>query len=112
VGHALEVAAGEWDLRHGEAVAWGMVAEARLAVRLGLAPQEAASRLEGLLKRYSLGVELPPVDVARAQASIIHDKKIVNGALKLPLAPRIGECVIREDVPVETVVEVMQELLA
>jgi 3-dehydroquinate synthase len=112
VGHALEVAAGEWDLRHGEAVAWGMVAEARLAVRLGLAPEDVALRVEGLLKQYGLAVELPPVDVSRAQASIIHDKKIVNGTLKLPLAPRIGECVIREDVPVDAVVDVMQELLA
>ncbi len=112
VGHALEVAAGEWDLRHGEAVAWGMVAEARLAVRLGLAPEDVALRLERLLKQYGLAVELPPVDVSRAQASIIHDKKIVNGTLKLPLAPRIGECVIRDDVPVDAVVEVMQELLA
>ncbi|MGE5532623.1 MAG: 3-dehydroquinate synthase [Bacteroidota bacterium] len=112
VGHALEVAAGEWDLRHGEAVAWGMLAEARLAVRLGLAAEGMATSLERLLRSYALATELPPVDAARARSSIIHDKKIVNGTLRLPLVPRIGECVIRQDVPVETVVEVMQELLA
>jgi 3-dehydroquinate synthase len=111
VGHALEVAAGEWDLRHGEAVSWGMLAEARLAVRLGLAAENVATDLEHLLNRYGLATELPPVDAARAQASIVHDKKIVNGTLRLPLVPRIGECMIRQDVPVATVVEVMQELL-
>lgn len=111
VGHALEVAAGEWDLRHGEAVAFGMVAEARLAVKLGLAAAETATSLEALLNEYDLAVELPAVDLTRARESLRHDKKIVNGTLKLPLAPRIGECVIREDVPVDAVIEVLEELL-
>lgn len=110
IGHAIEVAAGEWELRHGEAVAWGMVAEACAAVKAGLADREVPAALRTLLEKYGLACQRPVLDPARARQAIWHDKKIVNGRLKLPLVPRIGECLIREDVPVAVLVETMEEV--
>lgn len=112
IGHALELAAGEWDLRHGEAVAWGMLAEARVAVRTGFAGAEVPEALQALVKAYHLAELKPAVDLARAREAILRDKKIVNGKLKLPLVPRIGEYVIRDDVPVEVLVEAMEEVVS
>lgn len=112
IGHALELAAGDWDLRHGEAVALGMVAEARVAAQLGLAEAEVAAALQALLEKYQLAGDKPRLDLARAREAILRDKKIVNGRLKLPLVPRLGEYVIREDVPVAALVEAMEEVVS
>lgn len=112
VGHALELAACEWELRHGEAVAWGMVAEARVAVKMRLADPEVPVALQALLQTYHLANEKPLLDFGRAREAILRDKKIVNGQLRLPLVPRIGEYVIRGDVPVAVLVEAMEEVLS
>src|SRR5438477_4468097 len=49
IGHALEAATGYARLTHGEAVSLGIVAEARLARRLGIAGAETVARQERML---------------------------------------------------------------
>ena len=51
IGHAIEAATGFEAWTHGEAVALGMAAEARLAHRLGIAGEETVARTETLLVR-------------------------------------------------------------
>lgn len=109
IGHALEAAAGEWALRHGEAVAYGMIAEARLAVRLGLADEAVALAQERLLHAYGLGQGHPPVDLQRAHEALLHDKKLRDGRITLPLIPQIGEFVLHQDVPLEALSQVLRE---
>src|SRR5204863_5715545 len=46
IGHAIEAASGYATYTHGEAVSLGMVAEARLAGRLGIANGDALARQE------------------------------------------------------------------
>ncbi|MCF7222505.1 3-dehydroquinate synthase [Marilutibacter chinensis] len=63
-GHAIETEQGYAGtsgdgLNHGEAVAVGMVLAARLSARLGLAPAADAQRLQALLQRFGLPVEIP-----------------------------------------------------
>ncbi|MEN6642332.1 MAG: 3-dehydroquinate synthase [Armatimonadia bacterium] len=111
VGHAVEVGAGEWDLRHGEALAWGMVAEARLAVRLGLSAPEVAQRQERLLQRLGLLQGPLSLDLARAKQSLLYDKKAVDGAVRLPLVPEIGRFVIQERAPMDELVKALEELV-
>ncbi|MGP0074303.1 MAG: 3-dehydroquinate synthase, partial [Bryobacteraceae bacterium] len=60
IGHAIEAVAGyEGPFQHGEAVAVGMVAEARLATRLGWIGTDAVDRLIRLLKRFGLPTSAP-----------------------------------------------------
>jgi len=103
VGHALERAAGEWDLRHGEAVALGMVGESRVAQWLGVSDADSAARQEQLIAQYGLPTSAEGLDDARAVAALHRDKKIVAGRLRLPLVPEIGRFEIVEDVPLELV---------
>jgi 3-dehydroquinate synthase len=100
VGHALEVAAGEWALRHGEAVAIGMVAEARLGEELGLTEPGTGERLARLLLRAGLPTGASGVDCTRAEEALLQDKKIAAGSLRLPYVPRIGEVALTQEVPV------------
>lgn len=58
IGHAVEKASG-YRLSHGEAVAIGCVAEARMAVRLGLAPTGWPEEFAARFAQAGLPVELP-----------------------------------------------------
>lgn len=91
VGHALELASG-FSLLHGEAVALGMVAEARLAERMGVAGEGVASHIEKALSALGLPVErprgLPSADLVRAMRV---DKKRAQGVVRFALPVKIGE---------------------
>jgi 3-dehydroquinate synthase len=98
VGHALEKAAGEWELRHGEAVALGIVAESRLAARIGISTLEMAERQEALMRAAGLPSAAERVDFPHAAAAMGLDKKIEYGRLKVSLVPTIGKAQTLEDV--------------
>lgn len=59
LGHALETA-GRYDLRHGEAVAIGLVFAARLAARLGRIPEERVAEHVAVVSAADLPTRLPP----------------------------------------------------
>jgi len=91
VGHAIEIVA-KFAGAHGEAVAIGMAAEARLAERLGLAERGTAERIERALQAYGLPLAVPgdasPDDLL---AAMQHDKKVRAGVIQFALPRRIGE---------------------
>ncbi len=90
VGHALEVVSG-YRLRHGEAVAIGMVVEARLAERLGLAHTGLAARLASALQGLGLPTEIPPgVSPQAIVEAIQYDKKKAAGVVRFALPLAIG----------------------
>ena len=107
VGHAVEKAAGVWDLRHGEAVAIGMAAEAWLAVRMGVCSEETAQRQVGLLKRVGLPVGAAKLDFELAKSALLQDKKIASGRLRIPLVPQIGKVRLLQDVDPAFLVEAL-----
>ena len=113
VGHAIETALGYRDWLHGEAVAVGLVAAARLAVRLGLSAPTDASRIEGLLQRLNLPTRMPPgLTPDRVLAAAGSDKKRRDGRLRWVLPAGLGRVVIRDDVPADQVLSILQELAA
>jgi 3-dehydroquinate synthase len=90
LGHALERLAGYQGIRHGEAVALGMVFAARVAEAVGLARPGLADGHVELLAALGLpvgGVRLDPDQVLAAMAT---DKKHRQG-LRLVLLRRPGE---------------------
>lgn len=79
LGHALETA-GSYDLRHGEAVAIGLVYAAELARRLGRISQERVAEHRKVVAGYDLPMTLPAgVDPEGLLALFARDKKAVGG---------------------------------
>ena len=103
IGHAIERAAASWGVLHGEAVAVGMVAEAKMAAELGLSGSAVADRLGALLSTLGLPIAAPRerIEVERAESALRSDKKIVGGRLALPVVSEIGRAELIRDVPVE-----------
>jgi shikimate kinase / 3-dehydroquinate synthase len=90
IGHALESGSG-YRLRHGEAVAVGMVAEARLSERLGIAKVGLAEEIAAALNNLGLPVAvLPGMDWETIAQGMRVDKKRLGGALRFALPERIG----------------------
>jgi 3-dehydroquinate synthase len=77
-------------LRHGEAVAIGMVLAARLAERLGRAESPLATRIAALLAAFGLPVEPPPFDPRRVLDIMAYDKKARRGQFRFVLPTRLG----------------------
>jgi 3-dehydroquinate synthase len=99
IGHALEAATRFDTWTHGEAVSLGIVAEARLAERLGLADAATSRRQEALLEAVGLPIRGARVDPEAVLAAIAHDKKARDGRVPFVLAPSIGAFRVVYDVP-------------
>lgn len=108
--HAIETATGYDALRHGEAVAIGMVLAARLSERLGLAPGADGERLRALLDRFALPTRLPAGLDARGLVDLMRlDKKAASGRLRLILWHGLGRADIVPDVAEAEVLATLRE---
>ena len=89
MGHAVEIVS-NFTIQHGEAVAIGTVEEARLAVRLGLAPADWPERVAAPFARVGLPTTLPEGCTFASLVPIMErDKKKKGGVVRfaLPCAP-------------------------
>jgi len=90
VGHAIEATA-QFATLHGEAVAIGMAYEARLAEALGIAEAGTANRVQRLLERYNLPLDLPESATVDALVAAMQlDKKARESAVRFALPQAIG----------------------
>jgi 3-dehydroquinate synthase len=97
LGHAIEKAS-QGELAHGEAVAVGMVAAARMSVALDLCSEDVLSRLEGLIARAGLPAKASGLDIDDVMDYMAHDKKFTSGSNVFILLTDIGQWVSREGV--------------
>jgi 3-dehydroquinate synthase len=90
IGHAIEHVSG-YALLHGECVAIGMVLEARIAERLGVAEPGTASRIADLVRRAGLPTDRPrDLSVDAIVDATRLDKKARGGRVEYALPSRIG----------------------
>ncbi len=108
-GHAFEVLS-DYQLRHGEAVAMGMVVAARLAVALGHCPPDVARRIGSLLGQMGLSDAIPDHDPATIWEAMMTDKKKRGSRLRFVLPLGIGQVRLFDDVPREAVIAVLTEI--
>jgi 3-dehydroquinate synthase len=108
VGHAIE-SVSELKVWHGEAVAIGMIAEARISNKLGRLDQKEVSRLKSLITRAGLPTEIPGLEVEKIIQAMKHDKKILQGKLRFALPKSIGDVFITDEVSLSLVEQVLAE---
>jgi len=110
LGHAVEAAAGYSDLLHGEAVAYGLRAAARIGVAVGMTPPERADRIERLLDALELARDPLPYVLDAVLGHLATDKKHHGGRLRWVLPTATG-VEIQADVPDDVVREAAGSLL-
>ena len=108
VGHGLEAAANYTGIKHGEAVALGMVAAMRLAKNMGEATADAADRLVRLVERLGLPVDLDAQLSDEALAYIAADKKRRGGEIRFVIPGLPGQTQIRS-IPISTLQSSLRE---
>lgn len=99
VGHALEAAGGYRRWTHGEAIAIGMVAAARLSVATGHLADAEEERIVRLIRASGLPTEARGVSRSAVLRALRYDKKFIRGRPRWVLAKRIGRVVVTEAVP-------------
>ena len=110
-GHSLEAITNYASYRHGEAVAIGMVAAARMAVQLDMLDEKESVRLEHHLATAGLPILFPAIDVREMLERFSKDKKALRGVVRFVLPERIGKVILRDDIPVELSRQVIEAMI-
>jgi 3-dehydroquinate synthase len=108
-GHAIETGEGYGTWLHGEAVAAGMVLAAELSVEANGLARKAADRLRDLIERAKLPVRAATLGADRYLELMGRDKKVKAGAIRFVLLAHLGRAVVRGDI---TVAQVRQLIAA
>ena len=108
-GHAIESYLGYGVWLHGEAVATGMVMAADLSYRMGWISQTDLERTKNIIQRAHLPVACPQIPLDEFLAYMAHDKKVLDGQLRLVLMKQLGRAIITREFDVE---QMKQAILA
>jgi 3-dehydroquinate synthase len=109
IGHALEAETGYRSLLHGEAVAWGMVAAARIAAGVGKLGERDFNRISQVTREVG---RLPKLNVRGTSIArrLQSDKKTRNGKVHFVLPTEIGKVEVVNDVPENVVLAAVEEI--
>ena len=97
VGHAIE-SVSDFKVRHGEAVAIGMLVAARISNKLGILDINEVKKLKSVIASAGLPTELPGLQQEGLIQAMKHDKKILEGKLRFVLPKSIGNVFITDEV--------------
>ncbi len=96
IGHAIETVSSH-EIVHGQAVAIGMVEEARFSLRLGLLDIQSLETLISLLESYGLPTSIPEdMKIQQLKEIMKHDKKIKHALLRIPILVELGQTEMKE----------------
>jgi 3-dehydroquinate synthase len=101
IGHGLEAISHYGKYLHGEAIAIGQVAAAKISAKLLGLPDPEAQRIENLFRSAGLPtkLKLSASQKAKLLAAMRLDKKVSAGEIKFVLAKRIGQVEYGQRVP-------------
>jgi 3-dehydroquinate synthase len=110
-GHAIEAVTRYRSYTHGEAIAIGMCAAARLSGRLKALPFAYVRRLEALFERWGLPVRARrPLSRQKVLAAMSRDKKVVAGRFRFVIPVRWGKVQVVKGVPMPVLNRVLSEV--
>ncbi len=109
VGHALEAYLGFGRLRHGEAVAYGMLSAGWISKKLGLLKDSDFALMSEAINKLPLP-KLPSMDMALLLPFIKMDKKNKRGILNYVVLKGLGNAVISTDVSEDLILKSLKYL--
>ena len=98
VGHSIEAVSRYRRFRHGEAVAYGMLAAADIAVARGVFPEADRAALAALISQLGPLPSVSDLSVKQIVEVTRRDKKVLKGCLHVVLPTTIGATMIAADV--------------
>jgi 3-dehydroquinate synthase len=108
--HAIEQVC-EHTIRHGEAVAMGLVAAANLSARLGHCSPSLQDRLEPVLTDAGLPTRIPAhIDLPGVYQAMRRDKKAASGRIRFVLFREIGDVFLTDAVTQAQVLETLADV--
>ncbi|ALH94994.1 3-dehydroquinate synthase [Acinetobacter equi] len=108
-GHAIESYLGYGEWLHGEAVATGMVMAADLSCKMGWISQNDLERTRKIIARAKLPIVCPQIPLDDFLGYMAHDKKVLNGQLRLILMKNIGQAVITKEFDIDLMKQAILE---
>jgi 3-dehydroquinate synthase len=109
LGHALETATHYRQFLHGEAVAWGMIAAAKIADEMRFSHNGTFARVRGASLAWG---PLPEINLtaSKAMSLIRSDKKTESGVVNFVLPKKIGKVEVIGRVPETAVASALAEI--
>lgn len=109
IGHALETATSYKHFLHGEAVAWGMIAAAKIASEMQFSTNGIFDRVRDASLAWGT---LPNVTLttAKGMSLIRSDKKTESGVVNFVLPKEIGKVEIVSNVPEQAINTALAEI--
>lgn len=104
-------------LKHGEAVGYGMQCASKIAEKADIISPAEADGIRFAVDRLSQSgkvAKLPPINDLKVQevvTAMAHDKKVSQGKLPLILPTKIGEVIVRDDIPPTIIRASVRELI-
>ena len=109
IGHALETHFGFDMLRHGEAVAYGMLAAGKLSIENSGLKSENYDYLKNTVQRLPLP-KLPDFNPEEILTIMQNDKKVKSGSLHFILLEDIGSAVVQNNINDQSIMNVLEAL--
>jgi len=110
VAHAIEKAGGYRLYGHGEAVALGMIAEAKISEKLGMLDRKEYERIVSLIQRMKLSGRMKALNTESIMQAQLYDKKFRGQINRFVLLKGIGSAVVRENIPHRIIRQALEEL--
>lgn len=111
-GHAIENGMGYGVWLHGEAVAAGIVLAAELSRRMKLISEPDVMRIRKIFELAGLPVVAPQMPVEKYLQLMTLDKKVEAGKMRFIVLNRIGDAVMRADIPFDILQETISACMA
>jgi len=102
LGHAIETVAGYGTFLHGEAVALGMIAAARVSANRAGLPEEEVKEIEAAIKHYDLPTRLPKaLPLSKILERVFADKKFVDGKIRFVVTSKLGSAFLADNITIQ-----------
>ena len=102
----------DFQLLHGQCVAIGLIAAARISLNRGLLTEEEYQEIIKGCRLYHLPTSVEKLDPKTVLAATKNDKKMEQGQIKFILMKGIGHSFIDKTLSDQEILEGIQEVLA